>query len=209
MTQMKKFLFDTPFTPDGRILEQSPQTRCIYTLEDMEAACAQARQDALATAREEMGTNATRQKAQALASLGASMRHALAQIDEAMTVLHKDAAELALVAASAIAARALEGHGRLNATHVIESVLEDLKTAPQVRLRVNEHLMAAIREELTVFAAELGADDRIQIIPDPSLQPGDIRLDFPGGGVALRRADVIAKIQAIFADHLQMENANS
>jgi hypothetical protein len=201
MTPLKKFLFDTPFAPDGRILEQSPQSLAVFTVEDMEAACATARHEATLAAREEMGSNATRQKAQALASLGASMRHALAQIDEAMEDLHRDAAELAFISASALAGKALESFGVANAKALLESALEDLKTAPQVRLRVSQSMMHTIGDELGVFSAELGATDRIEIVEDGRLSAGDIQLDFPGGGIARRRDDILAKIQLLLTDH--------
>lgn len=100
--------------------------------------------------------------------------------------LEAGAAQLALAFARQYAAGALAEEERiLRAFHAVSA---DILAAPAVTLALHPGLAEAIAPRLSRWLADRAPDARLIVVPDPALAPGDCRIDWAAGGVALDRA---------------------
>jgi flagellar assembly protein FliH len=163
-----------------------------------EAAVKQAEEAAFAAGRaqgaEEARTEETARLARALAVLGEHvdiLARDLGEVSEAATAEAIRMAHLFADTLSGALARRLP-HARIE--EALAAVLRDLRGAPHLVLRVAPDLVEAASERCTALARARGFEGRLVVLGDPDANPGDARIEWADGGVAIDREEISRRI---------------
>ena len=117
--------------------------------------------------------------------------------DETARGLAEDATQVALAAADLLAARALDEAPAAAIDAAIDRVLRQVARGQELLVRVHPDIAPEIER---LIADRQGKDRRrlnLQVTPDDTLAPGDARIDWDQGGLALNAA---ARWEAIRAE---------
>jgi flagellar assembly protein FliH len=68
------------------------------------------------------------------------------------------------------------------------AILNDLRGAPHVAVRVEPGLVDAVKSRLTLLFRENGIELKLFVFPDPTIQLGDCRIEWAEGGIVRDRA---------------------
>jgi flagellar assembly protein FliH len=186
------FAFRTEFTPHGDIVGSPNQS--FLTRQQAEALAAGARRD---------GEEAVRQTTEAnfTAAFERISLH-LARVEPLLALiadqLRREAAELALAAARAIAGKALDQHGANIAAEAIAEVVQSLKAKPEIIVSAPPAAMPAIEARI----AGMRPPGAVTFRPEPAARLGDWRVEWGEGAMAFRREDIEAAVNAAIADRL-------
>lgn len=127
-----------------------------------------------------------------------SLDERFAEVSERVT---GDAAEIAVVAADMMAGRALETFPADTIDEAISRALGQVARGTEIEIRVHPDLIEAIE---TKIAARQSADRRklnLFVIGDVTLKPGDARIGWDQGGLALdaqaRREAILAELESL------------
>ena len=204
MQTMRKFAFDTVFSPTGEVLRDASGTRNVYTREEVDA-----ERDA---AYEAGRTDETVQRLSAIAAEMASISSALRLIGEAyggdLARLRDGAAELALAAARGIAGEALDAFGEVRVCAVVESVVAEALAAPRLVVKVGAASAERLRPQIERIADDYGVNASLVVREDAAFAPGDVSIDWGEGHVALSAGAAIAEIEARVRARLASEPAS-
>lgn len=155
------------------------------TREDVEQARAEgfARGRAEAVAAEEARRAAEQQHRQALDAIGLQLR---SLIEERAAAVEAAAVDAVLVAA-AMVRKLMPRLWREGAAAEIEAMVREalagLAEEPRITVRVAPALHARLLADLQPVAADCGAEDRLQVLADAGMSPGDCVIDWRGGGI--------------------------
>jgi flagellar assembly protein FliH len=189
--QPRIFAFETEFTPAGDVI--GGQNRKFYTRDEVEQMSASAR------------TEGERQaQARGYASIDRMAGHlapVAPQLAALAETLRREAAELAMIAASRIAGQALDANGTKVAAEAIASAVRLLKNAPNVIVSAAADAAPEIERRMEALRRE-GRVSAVAFSPDTNAKPGDWRVEWAEGSVGFSREDVEAAIDAIIADRL-------
>ncbi len=203
MSQPKKFTFErrfgdrraSPFT----IEEKEP----VVTLSQHAAALAGAASEAHARGLDE-GRGAARAEeaarlARALEAVAAECRQlggALARIEAAAI---DEAVRFAGLFAQKLAGGLIAKCPLDSMTDAARTVLQDLRGAPHIAIRVAPELVEAAHARLSGLMRERGLDGKLVVLGDPETSPGDIRLEWADGGLVRDFTAASARIGAAAA----------
>lgn len=135
------------------------------------------------------------------------------RLDERVSALAQDAADLALAGADL-----LSGHVAIRwPTAAVEAalgrVLRDTERATELAIRVHPSLAPALDVWLAERPAALTRRRSIEIVPDEDLAPGDGVVDWGSGGLAVdataRRAALLAELAAAMEQTPAAPQANA
>lgn len=190
MTQVRKFAFETEFTPDGGIVRDLPKR---LSDEEVAAKCdaayKQGTQDAVA--------QAERQTAAALVSLADAASAILTRLDAESKAMRAEAARVALAAARKIADSALDAFGAERAVAAVEAAMDALRHQPRLVVK----LPAADAEKLKARIGEMcethAYAGAILVRAEPSFSAGEVSIDWSDGVVTLSPDDAAARIEAL------------
>lgn len=187
MSGVRKFAFDTEFTPDGAIIAQAPQK---LGLEEVEAQCAAAyergKQDAIA--------QAERQTAAAAEALAKTASMLLMRLEGESRDMREEAARVALAAARKIADAALDGFGVDRAAAAIEAAMDTLRHQPRLIVRLQPDLAEKLTPLLTEMCDKHAYAGAVLVRPEPKLRAGDIVIDWSDGIVSMSADDIAQRI---------------
>lgn len=194
MTQIRKFVFDTEFDAQGRVLRQGGVGKLAFTPEELEAAkrAARAEGERAATAQAE------RAAAEALARIAAALAAILARLDQESARLKCEAVDLGLAAARALAREALAAKPEAAAAALIAEMADELRAAPRIVIRLAGAAADAVRPRLQAVAAEAGLTGSL-VLETAAGPAGDCTIEWGEGAVArateagLARLDEIAR----------------
>jgi flagellar assembly protein FliH len=186
MTAIRKFAYDTVFDPNGAIVRGADGFRTQFTADEVAAA----RNAAFAEGRQAGEQDVLR----ALETLAASMAGVLGRLDEECRTLRDEAAAIALAAARKLAGAALDACGEERVLTAVEDTMETLRAAPRLVVRLAPALAETLGERLTETARTHGFDGALSVRADPSIQHGDITLDWAEGAIAYDREAAFARI---------------
>jgi flagellar assembly protein FliH len=186
------FAFQTEFTPAGDIV--GGVNRKFFTREEVDQMSASARTEGEKSA-----------QARGFASIDRIAGH-LAPIAPQLALLaetlRREAAELALIAASRIAGQALDANGAKIAAEAVAAAVRLLKNAPNVIVSAAADAAPEIERRLDTLRKE-GRVSAIAFTPDANAKPGDWRVEWGEGSVGFSREDVEAAINAIIEARLE------
>ena len=190
MGQPAPYLFDQAFalTTDGQ-----PERDLI------EASVAR---DQIAAARQEgfeAGRNAGRAEAaseaeshlaKAIDQMMSALPGVIEQADADIKTTEQASIELAVLAARKLARALITREPLAEITELLRESLGDLRSAPHVVVRVNDTLAEALEQRVRRLAAEAGIPDRIIVLGEPEIAPGDGRIEWADGGIVRRLARI-------------------
>ena len=194
--------FDDPALPDADadaapsaaepdVIEPS------FTLADLEATRAAALAEGAAAERGRLAAEDAAARSRALDALAA----ALASATEAARVATEEIAEglaravLSLVAAGLPALCAHHGEHEVRA--LLQNLLPTLGVEPRITVRLNPHLLEAVRADLTGLDPEIAA--AVQLVPTDTMPPGDVRVSWEGGACQRSAAAACAAVREVLA----------
>ena len=191
--------FDDPALPDDaappdaepEVIEPS------FTLAEMEATRAAALAEGAAAERARLAVEDAAARSRALDALAT----ALADATEAARKTAEEAAEglaqavLSLVAAGRPALCA--HHGEREARALLQSLLPTLGVEPRITVRLNPHLLEAVRADLAGLDPEIAA--AVQLVPADAMPPGDVRVSWEGGTCQRSAAAACAAVREVLA----------
>lgn len=164
-------------------------------------------EQALAAAREE-GVRAGRAQAQAEAdaSLGQTAARIAQGLDQLLAAegrraaaLEQEAARLALALARALAGAALSDRPHRALEDALRDCFEHARQAPHLAVRVHDAAVEAIETVVRRRAQEAGFAGRVIVLGDPEISPGDARIEWADGGVAIEPGRIAALIDETVA----------
>jgi flagellar assembly protein FliH len=185
------FIFETEFTPAGDIVGGAEQR--FFARADAEKMAEAAAQNAIRTV-----------EATAASAAEAAMKRlspTAQQINAIADQLRREAADLAMAAARAIAGAALDARGADVAAQAIEGVLINLKGKPQVVVGVAPDALPHVRQKLEALQ-RAGQLRDVQVIGDASARPGDWRVEWGEGATGFKAEDIEAAVRAAITARL-------
>jgi flagellar biosynthesis/type III secretory pathway protein FliH len=185
------FAFQTEFTPAGDVIGGA--NRKFYTRDEVDQMSASARNEGEKQA-----------QARGYASIDRMAGH-LAPVSPQLAALaetlRREAAELAMIAASRIAGHALDANGAKIAAEAVASAVRLLKNAPNVVVSAAADAAPEIERRLETLRRE-GRVSAIAFSADGNAKPGDWRVEWVEGSVGFSRDDVEAAINAVIEARL-------
>ena len=190
-TSPRVFAFQTEFTPTGDIVGGA--NRKFFTRDEVDQMSASARTEGEKSA-----------QARGYASIDRITGHLAPiapQLAALAETLRREAAELALVAASRIAGQALDANGAKVAAEAVAAAVRLLKNTPNVIVSAAADAAPEIERRLDTLRKE-GRVSAIAFTPDAKAKPGDWRVEWAEGSIGFSREDVEAAINAIIEARL-------
>jgi flagellar assembly protein FliH len=205
-TPHRRFGFDTVFDDRGGVAYTAPKVKKSFTLEEVEAAKAQAYQDGERSA-------VARAEQEAAHALG-EVAHAVQQAFETLThVAHEHregSAMLALACGRKIADAALHHFPEAPIAAALEALAREVEAQPRIFVRVSPELEERTQQALEHVAVQIGFQGQIVARADGAMAPaaftfdwGEGRAAFDPEGAAQRVAEALEA--AIAAEGLHAE----
>lgn len=201
MTQIRKYAFDTEFSPDGAIVKAAPKH---LTPDEVEAVSAAAyergKQDAVA--------QAERQTAAALQALADAASAVLHRLDAESQAMRAEAANVAFAASRKIAGAALDAFGDERAAAAIEAAMDALRHQPRLMVRLSPEACETLKpriEEMCETHAYAGA---VLVRPQAGLRSGEVTIDWSDGVIHLNPDDAAERIQTLIDAALASQTAS-
>jgi len=201
MTQIRKYAFDTEFSPDGAIVKAAPKH---LTPDEVEAVSAAAyergKQDAVA--------QAERQTAAALQALADAASAVLHRLEAESQAMRAEAANVAFAASRKIAGAALDAFGDERAAAAIEAAMDALRHQPRLMVRLSPEACETLKpriEEMCETHAYAGA---VLVRPQAGLRSGEVTIDWSDGVIHLNPDDAAERIKTLIDAALASQTAS-
>lgn len=195
MNAARRFDFDTVFSPEGEVLRQGESHKRIFTIEELEAAKA----EAFAQGQHSETVRAEKAALEAARALAAEAKRLAQGLEGECKALRQEAAALALAAGRALAGAALDAYGEERASRVVEAALEHLRSQPRILVKVAASAAPRLEPRLTALAEEQGLAGALLVRADPAAQPGDVALEWAGGKLGVSIAEIQSRLEALAA----------
>ncbi len=199
----RKFTFDTVF--DGERVITPAKPKRAFTLEELEAA----RADAYGQGQRSAVAQAEAQAALALREASAAMRAAFAHLAEVTHTHRSDSARLALACARKIADAALDQFPEQPALAALEALSRELDAQPRLLVRASAANVERLTTALTAAAESVGFAGLVVVKADPSLPPAAFSFDWGEGRAAFDPAAASARVEAALETALAAEGLHA
>lgn len=193
MAKPVKFLFDTEFAAEAK---QQAEPR--VTLAEHQALVALARQEShaagLITGETQAMASLERQRALALNAIGDRLTAAAGALKDLEARLEQEAIDIAVAVAGKLASTLIAREPLAEIRALVADCFANLRSVPHLVVRVHDDLLDDARTELGRLATERGFDGRLVILAEPTIAPGDCRIEWSHGGMVLDRAQTTSEI---------------
>lgn len=188
-----KFLFDTEFSAQPK-REAEPKV----SLAEHQALIALAREEGyaagLVAGQRQAMASVEREQAGAFAVVGERLALAAEALRALEARLEQEAIDIAVAVATKLAESLTAREPMAEIRRLVGDCFANLRGVPHLVIRVHDDLLEAARAELTRLAAERGFDGRLVIMAEPTIRPGDCRIEWASGGIMLDRAEIQTRI---------------
>ncbi|RJF85757.1 FliH/SctL family protein [Sphingomonas cavernae] len=137
-------------------------------------------------------------------ALHASLDEIAARLSETADTMMRDAAEVALTAADALAGFAVDKAPGRAIDEALGRVLEQIGRGTRLAIRVNPALATEVERQVAARAGQERRTLSISVITDEAIAPGDAVIFWDEGGLAVdaaaRRAAVATELRALLND---------
>ena len=185
--------FDAPGAPEPEVIAPGLAPRGL-TEADIATARADAWAEAYASGRAEAEASAAQTLAQAAASLASEMGQVRAELLAHAEAAANALARLLLDTLAALFPALSARHGPAEARAVFRALLPGLRAEPEVAVRANPRTAPALAEE--VARALPDETERVRVVADPAMGPGDVRVRWQGGAAARDGAALWGEVAA-------------
>jgi flagellar assembly protein FliH len=207
MRPAKRYLFDRSFEAD--LSSQQAATAFaqkavapIYTSEDVDRARADGialgRADALAECNKEREIGRLRQAA--LDAMAGRLGELLASSTEASGRAAKDAVTIAAAMARKLLPRLYRERACSELEELISSVLARIGDEPKVIVSIAPALLGELAPVIEASAAARGLEKQLTVLGDSTLEEGDCRIDWSGGGIIRDHTLLWREIDEVLAE---------
>lgn len=202
MTSPAKFMFDNEFGAFAKPKDTEPK----ITVAEHEAllaaaeAAAYARGHAQAT--DEIMGGIERATQLNIEQVSAQLARLSGDIGDIESRLEGEAVEVALSVARQLAAALVAREPMAEISALVGDCLREVRAVPHLVVRVQDDLLEPVRQHLEVLAREHGFTGRLVVLAEPHLRPGDCRIEWADGGMALDSAAVEATINRAIQSYL-------
>ena len=190
MTQLRKFAFETEFTPDGAILRDGAKK---ITPEEIETQSQQAYQNG----KHDAVAQAEREAAAALQALADASSAILTRLDAESRAMREEAARVAFIAARKIAGAALDGFGAERAAAAIEAAMDSLRHQPRLVVKLSPEAAETLRPRIAAMCETHAYAGAILVRPEPGMGAGEVSIDWSDGVVTLNPDEAIERINTL------------
>lgn len=188
--------FDAPDAPEPEVIAPDLAPRGL-TEADVATARADAWADGHASGRAEAEASAARTLAQAAASMASEMAklrpELLAHAEAAAGALARLLLDTLAALFPALSAR----HGPVEAQAVFRVLLPGLRLEPEIVVRANPRTAPALAQEVARVLPD--ETERVRVVSDPAMGPGDVRVRWQGGTAVRDGAALWEEVAAALA----------
>jgi len=186
MSNATKFLFGNDFREGGRARAS-------------EADLAAAREQAFQAGQEQARREAQGQLNGLVGQLARTAERLFAQEAARATQVEDQAVRFALSVARALAGAALAERPMAGLERAVRECIGHARQTPHLAIRVNEAAVEAVEALAKRLALEGGFTGRIVVLGEPDIAPGDGRIEWADGGLAIEAGQVDALVQQAVA----------
>lgn len=177
-TKSDTFSFNTEFGEDGRVLNEGTSTSYKhYNQQDLDEACAAARDEALKSVEADMQRQVAASVQQIVSHIAPTLPFSM-QLAE---TLRQQSIELALQMARKIAGAALTQYPAEAIEACLKDIVSDLPRQANISLKVAPDLIEVLAPVLATLQPP--GQSPIQLIPDAQASPGSWQLEWEAGAV--------------------------
>ncbi|MGL5446496.1 MAG: FliH/SctL family protein [Rhabdaerophilum sp.] len=139
----------------------------------------------------------------AMAEIVHRLRDASTHLEATEQEARREALHFALVFARKMAGKLVDEMPVATIEATARAILNDLRGAPHVAVRVEPGLVDAVKSRLTLLFRENGIELKLFVFPDPAVHLGDCRIEWAEGGIVRDRAKLEHLIDQTLAIVLQ------
>jgi flagellar assembly protein FliH len=188
MTNIRKYAFETEFTPDGEIMREGPKR---VTQEDMSAASAEGYERGKGDAT----AQAERRTAAALEAIADATSAVLTRLNAESHAMRVEAARIALAAAQKIAGAALDAYGIERAAQAVEAAMDALRHQPRLVVKLPADMAEQLKPRITEMCETHAYASAVLVRAEPGLKTGEVVIDWSDGVIAMDPADAARRIE--------------
>lgn len=202
MANIRKYAFDTEFTPDGGILSTAPKKFEADEVEvERKIAYKQGADDALAAAE--------RQTAAALQALADKMTTIITKLEGESRAMRDEAARVALAASRKIAGAALDAYGEERAISAIEAVMDSLRHNPRLIVKLAPEACDTLKPRIEAMADQHGYGGAILVRAQPGMRAGEVSIDWSDGIISMNPDNTAKHIEDLIEAALAAPTTHS
>ena len=181
-----------------------PQT---FTEDDLAQACAAARAEGEAIARQDAAAEFDSQANRRLEAMLGQMNDMIARQRDADRTLAEQAVNVAIAAARKSLPHLARRGGLAEIEEMVREILGGMLDEPRVVIRVADGVLDDLRARVDTISQRLGFQGSIVLLADPDMGPADCRVDWADGGAerVARKVwdDIDAAVKRVFDDGAQ------
>lgn len=190
MAQVRKFLFNVEFAPDGSILRDAAKR---LSSEEVEAE----RLSAYENGKNDALVQAERASAAQLQILADAAVAIVARLDAESRGMREEAARIAMIAARKIAGAALDAYGAEHAAAAIEAAMDTLRHQPRLMVKLAPETAATLRPRIEELRTKHDYAGVLLVRPEPSMGAGEVAIDWSDGVVSLNPEEAAERIDGL------------
>ena len=153
-----------------------------FTEDDLAQACAAARAEGEATARQDAAAEFDSQANRRLEAMLGQMNDMIARQREADRTLAQQAVDIAVAAARKSLPHLARRGGLAEIEEMVREILGGMLDEPRVVIRVADGVLDDLRARIDAIRERLGFQGSIVLLADPDMGPADCRVDWADGG---------------------------
>ena len=205
MVSTEKFLFDTEFDTDGAIAGM-PAAKLLTgrEIQDLRDSAFEAGVNE-GVARETRTTE--HRQSEALTAVAARLGAIAEAQTQAMNQIIEQATTLTLAITRKISPALAQHQPLVGIEALIRDFLHQLIDEPHIVVRAPEMLTDDLKKRIDDIAVECGFDGRVVLIPDPTMNGNDCRLEWADGGAVRNNETILDDIETGIFRMLQNSEA--
>jgi len=190
MANIRKYAFDTEFTPDGEIMREPPKR---ITPEEVTAASTEGYERGKGDAT----AQAERRTAAALEAIADATSAVLTRLDAESQAMRVEAAHIAMAAAQKIAGAALDRFGVERAAQAIEAAMDALRHQPRLVVKLPADIAEELKPRITEMCETHAYASAVLVRAEPGLKTGEVVIDWSDGVIAMDPTDAARRIEEL------------
>lgn len=202
MATVRKFAFETEFTPDGGVLSRAPPK---FGQAELDAACT----EAYARGTRDSVAQSEREIAIALQALADAASALLTRLDAESRTMRDEAARIALASARKIAGEALDAFGVERAAAAVEATMDLLRHQPRLIVKLAPEAAEQLGPRIAVMTETHAYAGAILVRPQSGMTAGEVVIDWSDGAIAISPDDAVNRIDALIQAALAAPSEHS
>jgi flagellar assembly protein FliH len=201
MKPTAKYLFDEDFASG-----EKPTITMVEHERRRADAESQAYRRGFEAAKQEALNESHHRIASALTLVAQAMERIGKELDEIEARFEAEAVEVAVAVASKLAPQLIAREPFVEIAALVSECFQHLINAPLVSVRVGDDIYEAAKDKLEEIARGRGFEGKIVVSAEPSLAPGDCRIEWAEGGLNRDLAATEAAVEDIVSRYVAARN---